>query len=196
MPRIVVSEFLSLDGVMPAPGGPDEDRSGGFDQGGWQMGYFDDVFGKLVTDAFEATGGFLLGRRTYDIFASYWPNQSNDEPLAQKMNELPKHVASRTLSEPLGWQNSRLLSGDVVGAVRELRAHPGREIQVIGSGDFVQTLIANDLVDAYRLMIHPLVLGAGKRLFRDGTALTRLRLLDSATTPSGVMVNTYVPAGG
>ena len=193
MPRIIVSEFLTLDGVMQAPGNPDEDRSGGFDKGGWQLAYFDDVFGSVMMDAFAATGGMLLGRLTYQNFAAFWPNQPADDPLAATMNGMQKYVVSRTLTEPLAWENSTLISGNVPDAVEKLREGPGKEIQVIGSGELVQTLIKHDLVDAYRLMVHPLVLGTGKRLFREETPLTRLRLVESKPTTTGVLILTYEP---
>ena len=191
MPKIVVSEFLTLDGVMQAPGDPDEDRSGGFEHGGWQLAYFDDVFGSVMMEAFTATGGMLLGRRTYETFAAHWPKQPADDPLAGTMNGLQKYVVSTTLAEPLAWENSTLIKTDVPGAVARLREGSGKEIQVIGSGELVQTLIRHDLVDSYRLMIHPLVIGTGKRLFRDGTALTRLRLVDSKPTTTGVLILSY-----
>jgi dihydrofolate reductase len=194
MPRIVVSEFITLDGVMQAPGDPNEDRSDGFEHGGWQLDFFDDIFGKAMTDVFAATGGLLLGRRTYDIFAAFWPTQTDEDPLGGVMNRLPKHVVSTTLEEPLAWQNSRLIKGDVVKALGELRREHGDDIQVIGSGGLVQTLIANDLVDEYRLMIHPIVLGTGKRLFRDGLPKTRLQLKETMPTTTGVLINSYVPA--
>jgi dihydrofolate reductase len=193
MRRIVVSEFLTLDGVMQAPGDPNEDTSGGFDQGGWQLAYFDDVFGNTMMEAIAATGGMLLGRRTYDNFAAFWPKQPTDDPLASTMNGLEKFVVSTTLSEPLAWQNSTLIGTDVANEVRRLKDGSGKEIQVIGSGELVQTLIREDLVDGYRLMIHPLVLGTGKRLFRDGTPLTRFRLVDSKPTTTGVLILTYEP---
>jgi dihydrofolate reductase len=193
MPRIIVSEFVTLDGVMQAPGDPDEDRSGGFDHGGWQLAYFDDIFGKAMMEAFEASGGMLLGRRTYEGFARHWPNQPADDPVAGTMNGLQKYVVSTSLTEPLAWENSTLISGDVPDAVEKLREGPGKEIQVIGSGELVQTLIKHDLVDAYRLMVHPLVLGTGKRLFREATPLTRLRLVDSKPTTTGVLILTYEP---
>jgi dihydrofolate reductase len=196
MPRIVVSEFVTLDGVMQAPGDPNEDRSGGFEHGGWQLAFFDDIFGKLMTDVFAETGGLLLGRRTYEIFAAFWPTQPDDAPLGGVMNRLPKHVVSTTLEEPLSWQNSRLIKGDVPAGLRELRDEHGKDIQVIGSGELVQTLMANNLVDEYRLMIHPVVLGTGKRLFRDGTAKTRLHLKETTPTTTGVLINSYVPAEG
>jgi dihydrofolate reductase len=193
MRRIIVSEFLTLDGVMQAPGDPNEDRSGGFERGGWQLAYFDDIFGSTMMDAFAATGGMLLGRTTYEIFAAYWPRQSADDPLAAMMNGLQKYVVSTTLTEPLAWQNSTLIKSDVPSEVARLREGSGKEIQVIGSGELVQDLIRHDLVDAYRLMIHPLVLGSGKRLFREDTAMTKLRLVDSKPTTTGVLILTYEP---
>jgi dihydrofolate reductase len=193
MRRIVVSEFLTLDGVMQAPGDPNEDRSGGFDHGGWQLAYFDDVFGSTMMEAFAATGGMLLGRRTYETFAAHWPRQPADDPLAGTMNGLQKFVVSTTLTEPLAWQNSTLIKTDVPGEVAKLKERSGKEIQVIGSGELVQTLIQNDLVDSYRLMVHPLVLGTGKRLFREGTSLTKLKLIDTKATGTGVLILTYEP---
>jgi dihydrofolate reductase len=192
--KIVVSEFLTLDGVMQAPGDPNEDRSGGFEYGGWQLAYFDDIFGSTMMEAFAATGGMLLGRLTYENFAAFWPTQPADDPLAGTMNGLDKYVVSTTLKEPLAWQNSTLINGDVAAAVAALKERPGKELQVIGSGELVQTLIRHDLVDAYRLMIHPLVLGKGKRLFRDGTTMSKLRLVDSKATTTGVLILTYEPA--
>jgi dihydrofolate reductase len=193
MPRIVVSEFLTLDGVMQAPGDPNEDRSGGFEHGGWQLAYFDDIFGSTMMEAFAATGGLLLGRLTYQNFAAHWPKQPADDPLAGLMNGLQKYVVSTSLTEPLAWQNSRLIKADVPGAVAKLRKEPGKEIQVIGSGELVQTLIRHDLVDSYRLMIHPLVLGTGKRLFRDGTPLMKFRLAETKPTTTGVLILTFEP---
>ena len=195
MRRIIVNEFLTLDGVMQAPGAPDEDRSGGFEHGGWQMLYFDDVAGKAIMDAFDATGGLLLGRVTYEIFAGYWPSPSasEDEPLAEIINSLPKYVVSSTLEEPLGWNNSLLVSGNVAKELEELKQEIGKDLQVIGSGGLAQTLMENDLVDEYRLMIHPVVLGTGKRLFRDGNPKTSLRLVESTVSSTGVLIATYAP---
>lgn len=192
MPRIVVSEFLTLDGVMQAPGDPNEDRSGGFEHGGWQMAYFDDTFGNALMEVFAATGGLLLGRRTYEIFAAHWPKQPAEDPLAGTMNGFQKYVVSTTLTEPLAWENSTLI-GDVPIEVAKLRKESGKDIQVIGSGELVQTLVRHNLVDAYQLMIHPLILGTGKRLFREGVPLTRLRLVDSKPTTTGVLILTYEP---
>jgi dihydrofolate reductase len=190
--RIVVSEFLTLDGVMQAPGGKNEDTSGGFRHGGWQLDndYIDDIGGQAIMESFEAAGGMLLGRRTYDIFAGYWPT-SDEQPIAGIMNGMKKYVASRTLQAPLEWENSELLEGDTVEAVRNLKEQPGKDLFVIGSGDFAQTLIENDLVDEYRLMIHPIVVGSGKRLFRDGNPLAKLALIDSKTSTTGVVILTY-----
>jgi len=196
MRKLVVSEFLTLDGVMQGPGDPNEDRSGGFDQGGWQLAFFDDVFGRTLLDGFANAGGFLLGRRTYEIFAAYWPNQPAEDPVAGPLNSLPKHVVSTTLQEPLAWQNSSLISGSVADEVASLKDQPGKEIQVIGSGELVQTLIRNELVDEYRLMIHPIVLGNGKRLFREGGTPARMRLVDTKTTTTGVLILTYEPMAG
>ena len=190
--RIVVSEFLTLDGVMQAPGGKEEDTSGGFEHGGWQNDndFFDDVAGQAIMESFEGADGMLLGRRTYEIFAGYWPT-SDEEPFAGIMNNMRKYVASRTLKAPLEWQNSSLLQGEAPDAVAELKKEPGRDLFVIGSGDFAQTLMEHDLVDEYRLMIHPIVLGDGKRLFRDGNPLAKLTLVDSRTSTTGVVILTY-----
>ena len=196
MSRIVVSEFLTLDGVMQAPGAPDEDTSDGFDKGGWQLGHAesDDALVRFLFDAWERTEGLLLGRRTYEIFAGYWPHASPDDPVGTSMNTFRKHVASTTLEAPLAWSNSVLLEGSVPDAVGALRSKPGKDIQVIGSGVLVQTLIEHDLVDEYRLMIYPRVLGKGHRLFRDGTADTRLRLVDAQQSPTGIVLARYSPA--
>lgn len=195
MRKVIVNEFLSLDGVMQAPGDPDEDRSGGFAHGGWQMPYFDDVFAGIAFEAMKETGGYLFGRRTYEIMAAYWPSQPDDAPFAASLNGLPKYVASTTLSEPLEWQNSTLLHGDVAKAIAELKEQPGKNLVVLGSGELVQTLMENDLVDEYGLMINPIVLGSGKRLFRDGSAKRPFRLVDSKTSSTGVLIATYVPSG-
>ncbi|MEA2506348.1 MAG: hypothetical protein QOH48_966 [Actinomycetota bacterium] len=192
--RIVVSEFLTLDGVMQAPGGKEEDTEGDFKHGGWQLDndYRDDVAGRAIMESFEQAGGILLGRRTYDIFAAYWPT-SDEEPIAGIMNNMKKYVASRTLKAPLEWQNSELLEGNTVEAVGALKGQPGKDVLVIGSGDFAQTLIDNDLVDEYRLMLYPIIVGGGKRLFRDGNPLAKLTLTDSKTSTKGVVILTYRP---
>jgi dihydrofolate reductase len=191
MTRVVVSEFLTLDGVMQAPGGPDEDRVGDFRHGGWQMPYLDEVAGEAVTTGIEASGGFLLGRRTYQIFAAFWPDQPAEDPIAAALNGLPKHVASTTLEEPLKWSNSTLIRGDVAEAVAKLKQPPGKDLVVIGSGLLAQTLMQRDLVDEYQLMIHPVVLGTGKRLFGAGGGKIPLKLVDTKTTGTGVLILTY-----
>ncbi|HYN63252.1 MAG TPA: dihydrofolate reductase family protein [Candidatus Limnocylindrales bacterium] len=178
---------------MQAPGDPDEDRSGGFDQGGWQLAYFDDIFGEAMIGGLTDTGAFLFGRKTYENFARHWPNQRADDPVAGTFNNLPKYVVSTTLSEPLTWQNSSLIAGDVPGEVRRLKEAEGKDIQLVGSGELLQTLAKEGLVDEYRLLIHPLVLGNGKRAFREGST-QRLRLVDSKATTKGVLIATYVPA--
>jgi dihydrofolate reductase len=195
MRKIIVSEFLTLDGVMQAPGDSDEDREGGFEHGGWQMPYFDEVAGSAVSEGMGASGGFLLGRTTYELFAAYWPNQPEDDPFAATMNNLPKFVASTTLEEPLKWENSMLLKGDVAEEVAKLKQQPGKDLHVIGSGDLAQTLMQHDLVDEYQVMVHPVILGSGKRLFREGSPRTALRLVDTKTTSTGVLILTYQPAG-
>jgi dihydrofolate reductase len=194
MPRIVVSQFLTLDGAMQAPGDPNEDRRADFDQGGWQPGYFDEVFGDFVMEGFAATGGLLLGRVTYESFARHMPNQPADDRVAGPMNEWPKYVVSTSLAEPLDWRNSTLLKGDVPSEVAKLKKGSGKDIQVMGSGELVQTLIRHDLIDEYRLMIHPLVLGTGKRLFREQTPPTRFRLLEAKASGKGVVLLEYGPA--
>jgi dihydrofolate reductase len=192
MRKLTVSEFVSLDGVMQAPGGADEDTEDGFQHGGWQMAYFDDVAGERIGASMIQTGAFLFGRKTYEIFASYWPTQPDDNPFAKILNGLPKYVASTTLAEPLAWQNSTLLQGDVAKAVAELKEGEGGNIVVLGSGGLVQTLYENDLVDEYALMIHPIVLGSGKKLFRE-VPRKPLKLADSVTTSTGVVMATYMP---
>lgn len=195
MRKLTVNEFLTLDGVMQAPGGEDEDRSGGFEHGGWQQPYFDDVFGEAITTGLAEAGGFLLGRRTWEIFAAYWPTAPVEErSVADPLNTLPKYVASRTLSEPLGWSNSTLITGDLAEGVRRLKSESGKDLHLFGSGDLMQTLMGDDLIDEYRLMVHPVVLGSGARLFRDGNPRRPLTLIDSKTSTTGVLMLTYRPA--
>jgi dihydrofolate reductase len=192
MSKLVVAEFLSLDGVMQAPGDAGEDREGGFEYGGWQTPYNDDVAGQRIGASMAQTGSFLFGRKTYEIFARYWPTQPDDNPFAKILNGLPKYVASTTLTEPLAWEGSTLLQGDVAKAVAELKEGEGGNIVVLGSGGLVQTLYENDLVDEYALMITPIVLGGGKKLFRE-LPMKALTLADSVTTSTGVVMATYVP---
>jgi dihydrofolate reductase len=193
--RLTLHTFLTLDGVMQAPGGPDEDPDGGFGHGGWSFPYGDQDFGVAVSGWFDQADAFLLGRKTYQIFAGYWPRVTDPaDPVASKLNTLPKYVASTTL-RAADWHNSSLLGGDVAAEVAKLKERPGRELQVHGSGQLAQTLIEHDLVDEYRLLYFPVHLGSGKRLFRDGAPAAALRLLSATTTGTGVIIATYEPAG-
>jgi dihydrofolate reductase len=197
MRKLVVNEFVSLDGVAQAPGLPDEDTSGGFAHGGWHLQFFDDTSQNWVLESILEAGGFLFGRRTYEILGAYWPNAPEEEQvIAEPLNTRPKYVASTTLTDPLEWQNSRVLQGEVPEAVRSLKQEDGGDIHVIGSTVLVQTLIEHDLVDEFRLMIDPLVLGGGKRVFRDDGARRPLRLVKQEPTTTGAILATYVPADG
>jgi dihydrofolate reductase len=192
MRKLFIVEFLSLDGVMQAPGSPDEDPSGGFRHGGWELPYFDDEALAAVNDVMAATGGLLLGRRTYEQMARFWPDQPPEDEFAAQMNRLPKFVASRTLTELApAWSNSTLLENPVADSIRALKAGDGGDLQVPGSGDLAQTLMAEGLVDDYRLLIHPLVLGSGRRLFRDARQPRPLRLVDVRPSTSGILIATY-----
>jgi dihydrofolate reductase len=197
MRKVIVTEWMSLDGVVQAPGAADEDTTGGFAHGGWHLPYFEDLSQKWVVETLTAAGGFLFGRRTYEGFASHWPNASGEEQVvAQPLNTKPKYVASRTLAEPLGWQHSTVLQGDAARAVAALKQEDGGDLLVIGSTELVQTLITHDLVDEFRVMIDPLVVGGGKRIFRDDGVLRPLRLVDSKVTTTGAILATYAPAEG
>jgi dihydrofolate reductase len=195
MRKVTVNNFMSLDGVVQAPSYPDEDTGGGFERGGWNTSYLDEVSMRwLVANVAEA-GGLVLGRRTYEIFAGHWPNAGEEEQaLAKPMNTLPKYVASTTLSEPLAWQNATLLAGNVANAVAALKQEDGGDLRVIGSTRLAQTLIEHDLVDEFRLMIDPVVLGAGKRLFTDDGGLRKLRLVETEVTGTGAILATYARA--
>lgn len=193
--KLIVGAFLSLDGVMQAPGGPDEDREGGFDLGGWLVPYADEEMGNLMVESITSTDALLLGRKTYDIFAAHWPLVTDEnDPIATKLNSMPKYVASRTL-DTVEWNNSMLLNGDAADAVAELKRQPDGDLQTQGSTDLAQTLIRHDLVDEYRLLVYPVVLGKGKRLFREGNPPAALRLVDTKTTSTGVAWHTYESAG-
>ena len=193
MRKLIVNTFLTLNGVMQAPGGPEEDTSGGFAHGGWSVNYWDDRVAEVMDEAMGKPFDLVLGRKTYEIFAAYWPHAS-EEQGAKPLNDATKHVASRTLTS-LEWQNSVLLEGDVVEAVRELKRQDGPELQVHGSANLLQTLIGTDLIDEYHLMTFPVLVGSGKRLFDDGTVPAALKLVDSVTSTTGVIMATYVPAG-
>jgi dihydrofolate reductase len=195
MRKVIANEFMSLDGVVQAPGGADEDTSGGFEHGGWHLRYFDDPSQKWVLESIVEAGGFLLGRRTYEIFAAYWPKAPEEEQvIAQPLNTKPKYVASTTLTVPLEWQNSTVLQGDIAEAVAALKQEDGADVHVIGSAELVRTLIEQGLVDEFRLMIDPLLLGGGKRIFRDDGSLRTLRLVHSEVTTTGAILATYAPA--
>ena len=193
MSRLVVNENLTLDGVMQSPAGPDEDRRDGFEHGGWAPPYFDQVMADVAAEGMAKGGAMLFGRRTFEQFASFWSTQPDDNPFAAVLNNRQKYVASTTLEEPLSWRNSTLLQGDAMEAVAKLREQPGKDIVVLGSGELVQSLMQHHLVDQYVLFIHPLVLGSGRRLFRDGSPYAILRLVDTKTTTTGVIIATYQP---
>ena len=193
MRTLVVNTFLTLDGVMQAPGGPEEDPTGGFAHGGWSVNYWDEGMGARMDEFMGNPFDLLLGRKTYEIFAAHWPHVT-DDPAAEALNAARKHVASRTLDR-VEWQNSTLLEGDVADAVARLKAEDGPGIQVHGSGNLIQTLLEHDLVDELRLWFFPVVLGEGKRLFAGGTVPRGLKLVDSAVSTTGVLMTGYEPAG-
>jgi dihydrofolate reductase len=192
MRTITVFNSLTLDGVMQGPGRPDEDTRGGFAHGGWAGPYMDEVMGRVAAEGMAGPGALLLGRRTYEDFHGFWPNQT-DNPFTEVLDNTRKYVASTTLREPLGWRNSTLLEGDAAAAVARLKEEPGEDLTVLGSGELVQSLRRRDLVDRYVLLLHPLVLGSGRRLFPDGGPPATLRLVDSVPTTTGVIITTYQP---
>ena len=193
MRRLGLVEFLTLDGVMQGLGSPDEDRDGGFEYGGWGAPYGDEVLFKNATKGIGATTAYLFGRRTYEKMAAHWPYEPDDDPIAAHLNATPKYVVTTTLTS-LDWAGSHVLDGDVVSSVNELKAEGSGGITVLGSGVLAQTLIENDLVDEYRLLVHPLVLGTGKRLLRETPRPLPLRLLDCTPTTTGVLMLSYEPA--
>lgn len=192
MARIIVNNNVTLDGVMQAPARPDEDERGGFSHGGWAIPYSDAVMMEQAAKGGATSGALLLGRRTYEDFYSVWPNRP-DNPFSAILTNTLKYVASRSLSEPLPWANSTLLQGDVADAVAELRRQPGKDIVILGSGDLIQSLMRRNLIDEYRLLIHPLVLGSGRRLFPDSGPFATLRLISTTPTTTGVIIATYQP---
>jgi dihydrofolate reductase len=193
MRKVVVNVNLTLDGVMQAPGRPDEDTRDGFTHGGWAAPYFDPVMAARAAEGMAQAPDLLFGRRTYQDFYSVWPNRT-DNPFTEVLNNSRKYVASTTLKEPLPWGNSVLLKGDAAAAVARLKEQPGKDLLILGSGVLVQSLMRQDLVDEYALSIHPLVLGSGRRLFPDGVPFTALQLVESKMTSTGVMIAVYRPA--
>jgi dihydrofolate reductase len=193
MSNVIVINHLTLDGVMQAPGRPDEDRRGGFAHGGWAMANNDAVMNGAMGERMGSSGALLLGRWTYESFAAFWPKQK-DNPFTEALTNMQKYVASTTLAEPLPWRNSTLLKGDAAEAVARLKEQPGKDLVIMGSGELIQSLLQRNLVDEFLLLIHPLVLGSGRRLFRDGGVPATLQLADSKTTTKGVVIATYGPA--
>ena len=191
MSRVGVLNHITLDGVMQGPGRPDEDTRDGFEHGGWSMADNDDVMGQAMGVRLAESGGLLLGRRSYEDMLAYW--NTTDSPFKDALNNAPKYVASHT-SEPLSWPNSTLVTGDVPKAVSDLKKKPGGDLHIMGSGVLIQSLMPHGLIDEYMLLIHPLVLGSGHKLFQDGSPPTTLRLVDSVTTTKGVVIATYRPA--
>jgi dihydrofolate reductase len=193
--HVILSDFMSLDGVVQAPGGPKEDTDGGFAHGGWSMPYFDEGMGSVIDEVMTSTEALVFGRRTWQAMAAAWPSRAGD-PFADRMNEIPKYVASRTLSEDdLTWTGSSLLpAGDAIGAIRELRAREGGGLQVMGSTSVARQLVEADLVDEYRLMIEPILLGGGKRIFPDDGQARPLELVSTSTAATGVLICTYRPS--
>src|SRR6266481_7317606 len=190
MSKVVVFMNLTLDGVMQAPGRPDEDRRGGFEHGGWAMPY---ATMEAAEESMAYTGALLLGRRTYEDFYTVWPNRT-DNPFTEVLNNTQKYVASTTLKEPLPWANSTLLEGNATDAVAKLKEGAGKDLVILGSGELIRSLMPRNLIDEYILLIHPLVLGSGQRLFPDGGHFVALRLIDSKPTGTGVVIATYQPA--
>jgi dihydrofolate reductase len=194
MRKLVVSSFVTLDGVIQAPGGPDEDRSGGFAHGGWTVPYWDDFIARRMADATSADREYLFGRGTYEIMAAHWPFADDNDPFVTKINQARKYVASTTLTGP-SWNNTEVISGDVPAAIAALKGEDGPQLEVLGSPGLIQTLLANDLVDEFALITYPVVVGSGKRLFGDGTVAGALELADAKISPSGVIIATYRRAG-
>ncbi|ATL31634.1 dihydrofolate reductase family protein [Streptomyces formicae] len=194
--KLTFTQFLTLDGVIQAPGGPEEDRDGGFEHGGWSAPYGDDDFGAFITEVFDRADAFLLGRGTYEIFAGYWPKMTDPtDPVASRLNSLPKYVASTTLTAA-DWQGTRIIGrDDLVKDVTALKEQPGRELQTHGSAGLARSLMAHDLIDTLHLLTFPVVLGTGKRLFEEGGLPTAFRLAGSRTTSKGVVISTYERAG-
>ncbi len=194
MSKVMVIEHLTLDGVMQGPARPDEDRRDGFEYGGWGVAGNDPLMQQVLGARMGGSWSLLVGRITYEDLYGFWPKQPKPNPMSEALNNVEKFVASTTLTEPLPWQNSTLLKGDVADAVATLEAEHGKTLVVFGSGELVQSLMRRDLIDEYVLQIHPLVLGTGRHLFPDGSPLTKLNLVDAVTTATGVIIATYRPA--
>lgn len=194
MRRLIASTFVSLDGIMQAPGGPEEDPTGGFTLGGWTFNYWDEAMDISAAGFDGKDRELVLGRRTYEIFEAYWPYQPADDPIAQRLNTAKKYVASHS-EMALAWNNSTLLQGDIVPAITALKAQPGADLQIIGSGNLIQTLQAASLIDEYNVWTFPVVLGRGKRLFGENSKPFTLRLVHSQVSTTGVVMSTYVPGG-
>lgn len=193
--RLTLTEFVTLDGVYQGPGGPTEDTSDGFQHGGWLVPFFDDELGQFMVGVFDEVDGFVLGRRTYEIFAGSWPKVTDPaDPIASRLNNLPKYVASRSLAQA-EWTNSTVLAGDVAAEIAKLKEQPGRELQIHGSGALAQTLFDAGLIDTIRLIVFPVVLGTGKRLFAEGRTPSSFRLADVRSTPAGVTIQTLELTG-
>jgi dihydrofolate reductase len=191
MRRISVSNNVTLDGVMQAPGRPDEDPRGGFEHGGWATPYFDSVMAEEAGKGMARGGAMLFGRRTYEDFASVWPKMPADNMFAKVLNSAEKYVVSRTLEEPLPWEHSTLIGGDAPQTVADLKGSDGPDLVILGSGELIRSLMPHDLIDEFRLLIHPLVLGSGRRLFEGEATFEKFELVDSKTTTTGVIIATY-----
>ncbi len=194
MRKIITTTFVTMDGVMQAPGGPEEDTSGGFAYGGWQMRWHDDITGKIIQDFMAMPFELLLGRRTYDIWAGFWPTATDPEFIAKPFNATRKYVVSHTPKE-LSWNNSALITGDVVAEIKKLKEMDGPDLWVWGSGNLIQTLLKNNLIDRMHVWTHPVTLGSGRKLFADGTQPATYKLVDSKISTTGVIFATYEPAG-
>ena len=192
--RLTATEFVTLDGVYQGPGGPDEDRRGGFGRGGWQAPFADEEVGRFITAVYERMDAMLLGRTTWEIWEAYWPHHDGGDPVSHGINVLPKYVPSTTVKDTT-WQNTHFIGGDVDAAVREIKQRPGRDLLLQGSGVLLRWLLERDLVDELNLIIYPVLLGDGLRLFPEKGRTHRLELLESRTTPTGVMIQSYRPAG-
>lgn len=193
MRKLIVNNSVTLDGVMQAPARADEDRRGGFTRGGWATPYFDDVMAQAAAEGMTGGGAMLFGRRTYEDFATVWPTMPAENPFTRFLNEVPKHVASRSLRDPLAWNNATVLYGDATRSVARLKLDAKADIVILGSGELIRSLMPHHLIDEYRLLIHPLVLGEGLRMFSDSASYLQLRLKGTKVSTTGVIIATYIP---